>query len=161
MAYIRSLDFDLKEGKLEFDIDLYDEPEKIETLYVRILEVLKDAGIENTHEIFESRFGKEMDAKTAREITKHNREKIREANKIENSDEYRAVIEKIKEDAQRGYFRAMHHFYIGHARRFHDVGKALESKGFKYNIEPGFNREKLVLLVSWEPEETEDEKHAK
>lgn len=160
MAYIRSLYADLKEGKLEIDIDFYDEPKKTETVYARILEVLKDAGIQGAKVIFERRFGEEMGAKTAREITKHHLEKIREANKIENSDEYRAVIEKIKEEAQRGYFRAMHHFYIGHARRFHDVGKALESKGFKYNIEPGFNREKLVLLVSWEPEETEDEKHA-
>lgn len=100
-----------------------------------------------------------MDAKTAREMTRHHLEKIREDNKIENSDEYRTVIEKIKEEAQRGYFRAMYHFYIDHAIRFHDIGKALESKGFKFDIEASFNREKLVLLVSWDPEETEDAEH--
>ncbi|NUJ19306.1 hypothetical protein FKN04_22500 [Bacillus glycinifermentans] len=151
MAYIRSLDADLKEGKIEFDIDLYDEPEKTKTVYARILEVLKDVGIENARGIFESRFGKEMDAKTAFQIASESRKRIKED---EFQKLYKVVIDQIDDAARKGYFKIAFDIPIGKLRLYKKLGESLYKKGFEFSTPSD-----LQIIVKWGPEETEDKKH--
>ncbi|MBU5327661.1 hypothetical protein VJC19_04760 [Bacillus paralicheniformis] len=93
-----------------------------------------------------------MDAKTAREMTKHHLEKIREANKIENSDKYKKIIEEIECTACSGFYGMVYDFYEQDLRGYQEIEKALISQGYKCSIRESAFIGKLEIEVSWEPE---------
>ncbi|MGN7243271.1 hypothetical protein ACTHQC_07315 [Bacillus paralicheniformis] len=154
MAILISAERNALNKIIDFTIEFHDEnfDEKSKVVMLRIREALKDEGVEMNGEAFDILFKIEKGAKRMRQITDHHAKKIREANKVENSDGYKKIIEEIECTARSGLYGMVYDFYELDLRCYQEIEKALVSQGYKCSIRESAVIGKLEIEVSWEPE---------